>query len=149
MALRQLLASDYVTGLVTNNMDTIDQMGRSLMGTVSSTMSTISSITMNMYEKDNQYHYEFEIPGISKENIQLQQTDGFIKVSGERKYRNEIQKENYHTIESSYGKFERKFRLPIQADPKTVDAKFKNGMLLLTVNKVIETEENMNTIEIN
>ena len=87
--------------------------------------------------KDQQFH------------IQLQQTEGFIKVSGERKYRNEVQKENYHTIESSFGRFERKFRLPIQADPKTVDAKFKNGMLLITVNKIVEDDDSMNTIEIN
>jgi HSP20 family protein len=148
MTLRQLLSSDYVTGLVTNNMDSLDQMGRSLMGSVSSTMSTIFSITMNMYEKDNQYHYELEIPGIEKENVQLQQTEGFIKVSGVRKFRNEVQKENYHTIESSYGKFERKFRLPIEADPKTIDAKFKNGMLLLKVNKISDSDESMNSIDI-
>lgn len=148
-ALRQLLTSDYVGKLVTNNMGTIDRVSRNLMGSVSSRSSSMNSITMNMYEKNNKYHYELEIPGIEKENIQLQQTDALIKVSGERRYENEITKEKYHTVESSFGKFERKFRLPIEADPKTVDAIFKNGLLLITVDKIGEDEESMNTIEIN
>jgi len=142
------LASEYVSGFVANNMDTIDQISKNLMGTMTSSMTTNSSIKMNMYEKNNKYYYEFEIPGIEKENIQLQQTEGFIKISGERKYKNEIQKENYHTIESSFGKFERKFRLPIQANPKSIDAKFTNGMLIISVNKIIENDEYMNKIEI-
>ena len=70
------------------------------------------------------------------------------KLWGVLVFRDEIQKENYHTIESSFGKFERKFRLPIQANPKSIDAKFTNGMLIISVNKIIENDEYMNKIEI-
>jgi HSP20 family molecular chaperone IbpA len=148
MALRTLLSSEYVTGLVANNMETIDKMGRNLMGSIPS-IATKSNIIMNMYEKDNKYNYELEIPGIERENIQLSQKDGFIKVCGKRMYRNGITKENYHTSESSYGTFERKFRLPMEAEPTTLDAKFRNGMLLITVDKIIETDETLTNIEIN
>lgn len=149
MTLRQLLSSDYVTGLVANNMDTIDQVGRNLVSSVSGSMTKTPSLTLNMYEKDNKFHYELEVPGIEKDNIKLQQTDGFIKVTAERKMHKEVTKDNYQMVESVYGKFERKFRLPVEADPKTVDAKFKNGMLLISVNKVVEDDEVMKDIEIN
>lgn len=150
MALQSLLSSDYVgnslTSLLSNNRETFDQMSRNLMGSIN---SSISSITMNMYEKNNKYHYELEIPGIEKEHIKLSQKEGFIRVSGERKFRNEVTRENYHKIESSYGKFERKFRLPVQADPGSLNAEFKNGMLCITVDKITDTDENLNTIQIN
>ena len=142
------LATDYIgkslSGLIANNMDTIEQVSKSLVTNV----STTSKITMNMYEKNNQYHYEFEVPGIEKDNINLSQKDGFIVIKGERKYKNETKKEDYQVVESVFGKFERRFRLPDQANNKSLKASFKNGMLLLTVDKIDE-EENMQKIEIN
>jgi len=142
MSLRQL-ATDYVGKFVYDNIDTLDAIGKNLMESINanSQQPVPPTILMNSYEMNQTYYYELEIPGVGKENIKIQQKEGYIRVSGERK-KLEV---SYQQCESTFGKFERKFRLPEDADPKTILANFQNGMLILLVNKFIENSSDYAT----
>jgi HSP20 family protein len=111
-------------------------------GSISSFMPVV-----NTREDDKAYYIEIDLPGVKKEDISVDISDGVLTVSGERKYKNEVKEENYYKIESSFGKFERSFRLPEDLDADAIDAKSEDGVLEITLPKK-KKEESKKKIEI-
>ena len=58
-----------------------------------------------------------------------------MRISGEKKEEREENERGYRLSERSYGAFERLVELPGDADPDKIDAKFKNGVLKITLPK--------------
>jgi len=79
------------------------------------------------------YHLEVDLPGVNKENIEISVNEGVLTISGERKLERKEEKENYTRIESFFGRFERSFKLPVDADSENIEAKFENGVLKLFI----------------
>lgn len=92
--------------------------------------------TVNTREGEYAYHIEVELPGVKKEDISIQIEDGTLVVSGERKEKEEIKKENYYKIESSFGSFSRSFTLPEEADIENIHAESQDGVLEIVVPKL-------------
>jgi len=92
----------------------------------------------NIREKDKNFILDFEAPGFDKKDIDISIEDGYLKVSGKKELKNEVKKEDYHLLESSFGTFERSFKLPENVDIENIDASFKNGMVELSIPKIIE-----------
>ena len=61
--------------------------------------------------------------------------DGILTISGERKLEKKEEKENYTRIESFFGRFERSFKLPADADVDNIEAKYENGVLKIFIPK--------------
>ena len=81
------------------------------------------------------YIVESDLPGINKEDIDINIGDGVLTVRAERKY--ESSDENagkYLRRERAYGSFERSFNIS-DIDAENIDAEFKNGVLILTLPK--------------
>jgi len=97
----------------------------------------VKSFTPAVNEKvDEQgYHLEIDLPGVKKEDIEISVNDGVLTISGERKLEKKEEKENYTRIESFFGRFERSFKLPIDADVDNIEAKFENGVLKIFIPK--------------
>ena len=72
-------------------------------GTISKTDFTP---TVNTREGEHAYHVEVDLPGVKKEDINVDVKDGVVTISGERKTKEEVKEEDYYRVESSYGKFE-------------------------------------------
>lgn len=85
--------------------------------------------TVNTREGEYAYHVEVDLPGVKKEDINIQVEDGTLVVSGER---NEIKEENYYKIESSFGSFS----LPEEADIENIHAESTDGVLEVIVPKL-------------
>jgi HSP20 family protein len=81
------------------------------------------------------YYLEIDLPGVKKENIEISVNDGILTVSGERKLEKKEEKENYTRIESFFGRFERAFKLPVDADTDNIEAKFEDGVLKIFIPK--------------
>ena len=94
------------------------------------------SPTINTREGESAYHIEFDLPGVKKEDINIQVEDGTLTVSGERKLKEEIQEENYYKVESSFGSFSRSFSLPEEADVENISAQNEDGVLEVVVPKL-------------
>lgn len=90
---------------------------------------------IDITEDDKQYFIQVTLPGMKKEDINIDLDDRTLTVSGERKHEKEEKDVKYHLVESRYGKFERSFTLPANADPDSMDAKYENGILKMTVKK--------------
>ena len=91
---------------------------------------------VNTRETDKSYHIEVELPGIKKENVNIQVDGNVLTISGERSVREEVKDENYHKVESRYGLFSRSFTLPEKVDVSNIEAEFKDGILEVAIPKL-------------
>lgn len=92
--------------------------------------------SINTREGEFAYHIEVDLPGVKKEDVNVQIEDGILQVSGERKIKEEIKEENYYKVESSFGSFSRSFKLPEEADFENIHAESNNGVLEIVVPKL-------------
>ncbi|BAF70734.1 Hsp20/alpha crystallin family protein [Nitratiruptor sp. SB155-2] len=115
---------------------------------VPSTQSeTIWMPAVNEKEDDKAYYVEVDLPGVKKEDINVEVKDNLLVLSGERKFKKEEEDKGYKRVESFFGKFERRFTLPADADPDKIEAKVEDGVLTIVIPKV-EQKENTKKIEI-
>ena len=82
---------------------------------------------------DKGYHLEVDLPGVKKENIDVSVNEGILTISGERKIEKKEEKDNYTKIESFFGRFERSFKLPADADTDNIEAKTEDGVLKIFI----------------
>lgn len=106
--------------------------------------------SVNTIEDDKGYIVEVDLPGIDKKDIKvnIDPENRTLTISGERKFKNEVKKEDYYKIESSYGKLMRTFTLPENVDIDKIDAKNENGVLNITIPKVKKEAKEVKEITI-
>ena len=93
---------------------------------------------VNIGESEKQYSLSMDIPGMDKDAIKISVEKNILKVSGEKAKEVENEGEKYHLIERRYGKFERSFRLPEDADNNSIKAAVENGVLTISIDKAEE-----------
>lgn len=95
---------------------------------------------VDIAETDKAFEIQFHIPGMKKEDINIDISDDRLTVSGERKFEQEKNEKNYHSLESHYGSFSRSFYLPDNIEVEKVEASYKDGILNLNVPKDAKKE---------
>lgn len=103
---------------------------------------------MDIFETDKGYEVEAEIPGIKREDIEVNINDRILTIKGEKKNERNEEKKGSKILERVYGTFERSFTLPEDADTNNVSAKYENGILKLTIPKRPESKSKKVKIEI-
>lgn len=91
---------------------------------------------VDVIENEQEYHFHVIAPGLKKEEIKLTIEDGVLRISGERKSLEESKAVTIHRIESTFGEFERAFRLPKDANAEALGAQYQDGILTITVQKL-------------
>ena len=84
---------------------------------------------VDLYEEKNDIVVKAELPGIEKDNIEVNLSNHHLTIKGEKKNEKEIKEENYYRSERSYGTFLRTLELPADVQGEKVKASFKNGIL--------------------
>ena len=102
---------------------------------------------VNTREGKYAYHIEADLPGVKKEDISVDTKDNILTISGERKHKEEVKKDDYYKIESDYGKFQRSFTLPEGVDSENIQASCDNGVLEVTIPK-LAIEDKKKKIEV-
>jgi HSP20 family protein len=95
---------------------------------------------VDISENDDSYLVVAELPGLSKDDVHITFTDGFLKIEGERKKEMEEKETNFHRVERVYGKFCRTFQLPKQVKNDKLSADFKDGILKINLPKADEVK---------
>ena len=108
-----------------------------------------SAPALEMSETNKSYKITAELPGIDPENVEVTFDDGQLRIAGEKKEEREENERGYRLSERSYGAFERVVELPSAANPDKIDAKFKNGVLTISIAKDGEEKRNVRKIRIN
>jgi HSP20 family protein len=78
---------------------------------------------------------EVDLPGVTKDEIDLEIEDNLLTVRAVRKMKHEVKKEDYYLLESNFGMISRTFVLPEGVDSTRVDAHFRDGRLAITLEK--------------
>lgn len=90
---------------------------------------------LDVMEDEDAIVVSIELPGIDKDAVNVSIEDGVLSISGEKKTETEKDEANYHVIERSYGSFARSLTLPSHVAFDSADAKFENGVLIITLPK--------------
>jgi HSP20 family protein len=93
-----------------------------------------------MHESDEAFTLTAELPGFSKDDVQVEIKDNRLILKGERKRETDVQETQYHRVERVYGAFERSIRLPAVVDADKAKAIFKDGVLKLMLPKAEEAK---------
>jgi HSP20 family protein len=89
---------------------------------------------VDLYETADAYVLTAEIPGVERDDIDIQTGDGRLLLSGVRQERS-IACEQFHRIERGHGSFQRSFQLPLPVDHDGVTADLKDGVLTIRIPK--------------
>jgi HSP20 family protein len=103
---------------------------------------------IDVFERDNRLVTKVDLPGLKREDVKVEVTDGCLSISGERKAETEEKKDNVYRCERSYGSFYRAVPLPEGAKPEDVKATFADGVLEVSVPLPAKAEAKRRTVEI-
>ena len=95
---------------------------------------------VDVFEEKDDIVVKAELPGIEKENIEVNLGDHTLTIKGEKKKEEEVKEENYYRAERSYGSFLRTLDLPKDVHADKVKASFNNGILEVRIPKTEEAK---------
>jgi len=103
---------------------------------------------VDISENSENFVIKADIPGVKKEDINIDINDKTLSIKGVRKLEKEESKDDYIRIERSYGEFSRSFSLPQNIDTKNIKASYKDGILELTLPKKEEAKPKKINIDV-
>jgi len=95
---------------------------------------------VDMYETETEVVVKAELPGVSKENIDLTVEDDRFVIRGETKHEEEVHEEGYYRREIRSGSFRRSVPLPAAIKAEEVQANFSDGLLTIRAPKQEDVE---------
>ena len=103
---------------------------------------------VDIKEGDTSFILTADIPGLTKNDIDLLVENKRLKISGKREYNNKDGNVEYHYQERTHGSFQRSFKLPISVDEENISATFKSGILTVVLPKTEKAQPKQKTIKI-
>lgn len=103
---------------------------------------------MDVAETDDAFELRVELPGMDEKNVDVSVTADALKIRGEKKSETSEKKKDYHHRECSFGSIERVVPLPDGVDTDKAAAKFRNGVLTVTLPKTADARRKARKIEI-
>ena len=94
---------------------------------------------MDLHETATDYVLTAEVPGMRRNELNIEVHDGRVTISGTRAERGEAC-EQYHRVERGHGSFSRSFQLPLPVDASRVSADLRDGVLTVTCPKAPDAE---------
>lgn len=110
------------------------------------TASYVWSPRTDLAETEDEFTLTFDLPGLTRENVDVRVEDHNLVVSGEREMSDEEKDRHYRRIERSYGRFYRSFNLGESVDVENITAAHEDGVLTVHVPKTERSKPR--TIEI-
>ena len=104
--------------------------------------------TADVSETDTAIEVSIELPGMDEKDIDVSVSEDTLTIRGEKKSETEKNEKGYYLSERSFGSFHRSIALPASVDTNKVDAKFKKGVLTVTLPKTPEAQERVKKIQV-
>jgi len=103
---------------------------------------------VEVYEREGQYVVRAELPGMTKDEVKVEVTDGMLTLEGERKEQKKEEREGYRYSECRYGSFYRAIPLPEGVTYAKAAAEFKDGVLEVTMPAAPRPQEKTLRVEV-
>jgi HSP20 family protein len=101
-----------------------------------SSASTVCYPAVDVLESKDAYLLRAEIPGINKEDFNLEVRNGTLTISGERKLEALVSGIRYRSVERGAGKFSRSFHLPETVRQDGIQATYRDGIVEIYMPKL-------------
>ena len=102
----------------------------------------------DVYEQGDDVVVKAEIPGMTKEQIEVSLAGSLLTVTGEKKQEEEVKEKNYYRCERSFGSFSRTVELPAEVKADQAKATFKDGVLEIRIPKTEEAKRKAVTVKV-
>ena len=102
---------------------------------------------INVYDGKDDIVVSAELPGMSKEAVNISFVEGTLTLSGVKKQSDDLKEMTAIRQERSLGSFEKSIRIPSKVDPEKISAAFNDGILTVTLAKAEEAKPKTITIE--
>jgi len=102
----------------------------------------------DLIDKKNDLVIRAEIPGATKDNIRVNVTEDRVDISAKVERKREEKEEDYYWCERAYGAWERSFSLPVRVKSDQAKAKYKDGILEITLPKTEEEKKKKKELKI-
>ena len=103
---------------------------------------------VDIYEDGNDVVVKAEIPGIKKEDLDINIKENMITISGEKKAEKKVERKDYYRFERSFGSFTRNLHLPAEIQSNKAKATFRDGVLEVRIPKSEAAQEKTKKIPI-
>ena len=103
-------------------------------------MREFDNLSANIWEEENKIFVKMAMPGIKKEDIKISVTGDTLSIEGSSKEEKEEKEKKYFLKTFQSSSYSQSFNLPSLVNPNTVDAKFEDGVLTVTLPKAKESE---------
>lgn len=94
----------------------------------------------NILEDENNFEIHLEVPGIKKEDLNLEVDGNILTIKGEKKIHKDDESKEFHRIETNYGAFSRTFQMPETVNDSEITASYNNGILRVSLPKDKKSE---------
>jgi HSP20 family protein len=108
----------------------------------------ITTPAVDVYEEKDDIVVKAELPGMEKDNIEVNLSGRRLTLKGEKRQEEEVKKEGYYRSERSYGSFVRTLELPREVQTDKVKADFKNGVLIIRLPKTEEAKKKETKVQV-
>lgn len=88
---------------------------------------------IEMFERENELVIRADLPGLKKDNVQIELRDDSVVIQGERQEERKEEREGFYSTERTYGRFYREIPLPEGADTNEATATFRDGVLEIAI----------------
>jgi HSP20 family protein len=104
--------------------------------------------SVNVSEDDKEILVTADVPGLEEKDLDVTITRDSLTIKGEKKEENEEKGKNFYRMERNYGSFTRVIPLTSEVDEGKAKAKFKNGVLKITLPKSPKAQTAAKKIEV-
>ena len=91
--------------------------------------------SVDVYEEGNELVVKTDLPGVRKEDLQIDITHNLMTISGRKEREEKVESEHYYRFERAHGSFSREFELPDGMDTEKARAHYENGVLEVRIPK--------------
>lgn len=95
---------------------------------------------VDLAESDDAYHIHVDLPGLNREDLNINYQDNQLTISGQRREEMTEKDGEYVRVERSFGNFYRSFTLPKSVNADDIEATYENGVLNIEVPKAEESK---------
>jgi len=95
---------------------------------------------VDIYETRDDIIVNVEVPGITKDLFSVEVKDEVLIIQGERPFEKDVDREQYHRVERTYGRFRRSFILGVQVQIDRIKATYRDGVLEISLPKFEEVK---------
>ncbi len=100
------------------------------------------AMPVELHEKDNEYSVRAELPGVKKEDLDIDIDKNHITINAKKEEQNKEDTKGYRKSEFRYGEFSRTVYFPQEIDVEKTDAKLEHGILEINAPKLVAEKNN-------